>query len=220
MVRTGLSADTRHCRVLIDEGADNAALPTRKNILDGLSWLAAGAKSGDSLYLHFCGHTTRVVDPNQQKEKRISEALVPVDYIKCGLVEDDEIMLRFLALLPPGVDVTIVMDGCRGGAVVQLPYTATIEKEMILLMPNDKYGLFEWTARAQKVCQDWDADANKTLKTMGFPGKIDLSRCRAADVGDRSFAASFPPTPQYKDYTPPPADKRGDYANATFSMYF
>lgn len=204
---------------MIDEGTDKAALPSRKNILDGLSWLAAGAKSGDSLYLHFRGHTTRVVDPNQQNKKRISEALVPVDYIKTGLIEDDEIMMRFLALLPPGVDVTIVMDGCRGGAVIQLPYNSTIDKDKISVEPNIKYGL-EWTARAQKFCQAWDASANNVLKTMGFPGKIDLSRCRAVDVGDRSFAASFPPTPQYKDYAPPPADKQGDFASATFTTYY
>ena len=110
------------------------------------------------------------------------------------------------------------MDGCRGGSVIQLPFKAAIDKPQITVQGNDKYG--KWTDRAKRVCEGWDESAKIALKAMGFPCKMDTSSYRGVDVGNRSFAASFPPTPLYRDFTLPPAGKHGnDIAKVTFQDY-
>jgi hypothetical protein len=172
----GMLDDAAHCCMLIDsapEGssAGEAKPPTRQNILDGLSWLACGAKSGDSLFLHFCGHTTRIKDPSPDNKWGMAEALVPVDYMENGLVEDDEVMIRLLAKLPPGVDLTIVMDGARGGSVIQLPYTLKVPPRLSDLgrvQRNDKYG--KWIHRIETVCEAWESFSTSVLDAMGVKG--------------------------------------------------
>lgn len=180
----GLLDDESHCRLLIDTQDAGAKMPTRKNILEGLAWLARGAKSGDALFLQFCGHSTRIADPSPDNKLGLAEAIVPVDYMQHGLVEDDEIMLGFLAKLPPGVDVTIIMDGARGGSVIQLPYTlqADPSKGPGEVKWNDKYG--KWIHRIETVCEAWDSFSTNILDVMGVKG-VRVSCCCAVDQLER-----------------------------------
>lgn len=181
----GMIDDAAHCCVLIDSAPDGSSAnkpkpPTRHNILDGLSWLARGAKSGDSLFLHFCGHSTRIKDISPDNELGLAEAMVPVDYMEHGLVEDDEVMLRLLAKLPAGVDLTIVMDGARGGSVIQLPYTLKVhpsQSELGRVEYNTKYG--KWIHRIETVCEAWDSFSTNVLDAMGVKG-VRVSCCGPA----------------------------------------
>ena len=47
------SEDAAHMKTLTD---DTPEKPTKANILAALRWLVAGAKPGDSLFLHYSGH--------------------------------------------------------------------------------------------------------------------------------------------------------------------
>jgi hypothetical protein len=49
--------------VLTDEpGQPPSRLPTRANIIQGLYWLVANAQPGDSFFLQYSGHGSRVRD--------------------------------------------------------------------------------------------------------------------------------------------------------------
>lgn len=53
--------DAEHMRILTDEkGASPDKMPTRKNMIEAFKWLVAGAKPGDSLFLHYSGHVRRL----------------------------------------------------------------------------------------------------------------------------------------------------------------
>lgn len=51
-------------KVLRDSGKPGEELPTLANLKAGISWLAAGAKPGDQLVMHYSGHGGQVVDTN------------------------------------------------------------------------------------------------------------------------------------------------------------
>lgn len=51
-------------KVLRDSGKPGEDLPTLANLKAGISWLAAGAKPGDQLMMHYSGHGGQVVDTN------------------------------------------------------------------------------------------------------------------------------------------------------------
>ena len=105
-------------RVLRDNGTDPA--PTRANLERALRWLVKGARRGDSLFLHFSGHT--VVAPAADDVDDDDEALVPSDFAESGVIQGDFLYRTCLRNLPEGVSLVAVMDGCHGGAPADLGY--------------------------------------------------------------------------------------------------
>ncbi|KAJ3382314.1 60S ribosomal protein L24, partial [Lobulomyces angularis] len=78
-------------------------LPTKKNIIMGMEWLAEGAKAGDSLFFYFSGHggvessgeSMRKIKfnlkiDNLHLERSKDETIFPVDYKDVGKIADDE----------------------------------------------------------------------------------------------------------------------------------
>merc|ERR1712000_779678 len=57
----------QNVRVLTDDLTDASRQPTRANILRDLRWLVQGARPGDSLFFHFSGHGSQVVDTSVMK---------------------------------------------------------------------------------------------------------------------------------------------------------
>lgn len=107
--------DSDHMRVLTDDkNANNnsdGSMPTRANILAAFQWLVQGAKSGDSLFVHYSGHggSQRDTDPNTDEVDGMDETLIPVDYEKAGVIVDDDIHAILVAGLPQGVRLTAIM---------------------------------------------------------------------------------------------------------------
>eukprot|EP00914_Ancora_sagittata_P020491 GHVO01040451.1.p1 GENE.GHVO01040451.1~~GHVO01040451.1.p1 ORF type:complete len:382 (+),score=63.42 GHVO01040451.1:37-1182(+) len=128
--KVGFPSDPAHEKILIeDQGFDS---PTRRNILEGLSWLVAGAKPGDSLFFHYSGHGTRTKDLDGDEEDGYDEAICPVDFDKAGLIIDDDLFDITVKPLPRGCRLTILMDCCHSGSAFDLPYNfiATPEATM------------------------------------------------------------------------------------------
>ena len=94
--------DAAHMRVLTDDKTDPKLLPTRQNIIDGMKWLIAGAKPGDSLFIHYSGHGAYAQDvrPDTDEADGQDETLVPCDYKTAGMIIDDEIFDIMVAPLP------------------------------------------------------------------------------------------------------------------------
>jgi hypothetical protein len=111
---------TENCNFLTDDKPN--AMPTRANILAGFNWLLQGAKAGDSLFFHFSGHGTQVMDRNRDELDGRDECLVPCDYIKAGFILDDDIYSLLCARVPRGVNLFCILDCCHSGTGMDLIY--------------------------------------------------------------------------------------------------
>jgi metacaspase-1 len=50
-----------------------------------------------------------------------------VDYEKAGVIVDDDIHAALVAKLPDGVRLTVIMDCCHSGSILDLPYTYGVD---------------------------------------------------------------------------------------------
>ena len=62
-------------------------------------------------------------DDDGDEEDGMDETLVPLDYQRNGQIRDDEVFTRMVAPLPEGCQLTVVIDACHSGSVLDLPYT-------------------------------------------------------------------------------------------------
>eukprot|EP00903_Cladosiphon_okamuranus_P007076 g6876.t1 len=116
----GYSMDETDCKVLMDDGVHGQ--PTHKGIVEGFRWLTADAAAGDSLFMHYSGHGGSVADKSGDEADNMDETMVPVDYKSSGQITDDEILKELVMSLPEGVTLTVVMDCCHSGSILDLPY--------------------------------------------------------------------------------------------------
>ncbi len=95
---------------------------TRKGILDGLEGLVKRTRPGDTVFIYFSGHGTRLKDKNGDEKDRYDEALVAHDFnykqgIVSGVVLDDE-WGAFMDRLGDR-RVIAVMDCCHSGTTAR-----------------------------------------------------------------------------------------------------
>eukprot|EP00917_Polyrhabdina_sp_WS-2016_P006101 GHVP01013538.1.p3 GENE.GHVP01013538.1~~GHVP01013538.1.p3 ORF type:complete len:324 (+),score=62.21 GHVP01013538.1:2013-2984(+) len=146
---TGQTAELRGCtndahvmyKFLTDKGfppnqilvlaEDSKWLPTKKNIINGCRWLSNNTKAGDSLFFHFSGHGTRVVDLDGDEKDGFDEAIVPLDYRETGLILDDDLFRILVKPLPRGCRLTAIMDCCHSGSGLDLAYSLKMTDESI-----------------------------------------------------------------------------------------
>ncbi|KAK0475416.1 caspase domain-containing protein [Armillaria novae-zelandiae] len=103
-------------KLLTDE-TDNIT-PTRDNVLDALSWLVDGVSSDDSLFIHYSGHGSQIVDTNGDEVDRKDEV---IECIGPSFISDDEIHEK-LKSLPCCCRLTTLFDSCHSGTILDLPY--------------------------------------------------------------------------------------------------
>ncbi|KAJ3192426.1 Ca(2+)-dependent cysteine protease [Irineochytrium annulatum] len=114
-------------RVLVDDSEDPARRPTRQNILKELEWLRQGAKAGDQLYLHFCGHGS-VPHSAKGSLDELDDGLLPCDYEKgagkprVAEITDRDMNTYLVHGLPKGVKVTCVLDCLQQNTLLDLPF--------------------------------------------------------------------------------------------------
>ena len=116
----GFKSDSSSQRILLDDGRHTK--PNYQAILDGFAWLTDGAASGDSLFMHYSGHGGSVKDKNSDEKDGKDETLIPVDYKTAGQITDDVILAALVLDLPEGCMLTVVIDACHSGTVLDLPY--------------------------------------------------------------------------------------------------
>ncbi|MCU0644027.1 MAG: caspase family protein [bacterium] len=87
---------------------------TKKNIINGLKNLLAGAQSGDILVFTNSSHGSYIADTNND-EPMYDEAICPYDCVD-NLIVDDELRSLF-ANIPQGISLTVISDSCFSGTV-------------------------------------------------------------------------------------------------------
>lgn len=107
--------------VLLDE--ENHTPPTFVNIIEAFKTLSEEAQPGDAVFVQFSGHGGRVLDAAVDSEaESYDEVIAPYDYTQKGLIRDTLIFKTLLAPMRYGVTVTIMIDTCDTGMVLELPY--------------------------------------------------------------------------------------------------
>ncbi len=107
--------------ILLDDDAHQH--PTFFNITEAFKALSEQSLPGDAVFIHFTGHGGRVLDSNDDVEvESYDEVIVPSDYTTSGLIRDTLIFKTLLAPMRYGVTVTILVDACDTGMVLDLPY--------------------------------------------------------------------------------------------------
>ncbi|KAG2443849.1 hypothetical protein HXX76_002192 [Chlamydomonas incerta] len=121
--------------------------PTKANILAELAWLTGDLVAGDQLFLYYSGHGKQVADTSGDEADGKDEALVPLDYVTAGVLTDDELGTALLAKVPAGARLTIIIDACHSGTVLDLPhryYCNSITKDG--KKPRKPYNFADWTS--------------------------------------------------------------------------
>lgn len=108
--------------ILLDD--DEHKHPTFFNITEAFKALSEQSQPGDAVFIHFAGHGGRVLDSNDDVEvESYDEVIVPSDYTTSGLIRDTLIFKTLLAPMRYGVTVTVLIDACDTGMVLDLPYS-------------------------------------------------------------------------------------------------
>jgi len=108
-------------RVLMDDGEHES--PTLANILAAFAWITDNAKPGDALFVHYSGHGGSVADSNGDERDGKDETLIPVDFRTAGQLSDDLILANLVLEVPRNAVLTVVIDACHSGTVLDLPYS-------------------------------------------------------------------------------------------------
>ena len=94
-------------KVLLDSQA------TKKNILDGLKNLLAGASKGDTLVFTNSSHGSYIAEIGGDEEK-YDEILCPYDIDANQIVDDD--LRGLFKNLPKDVSLSVILDNCFSGS--------------------------------------------------------------------------------------------------------
>ncbi|KAI8844154.1 peptidase C14, caspase domain-containing protein, partial [Chytridium lagenaria] len=120
-------------RVLTDDVKDAKKMPTKKNILEAITWLRKDAAPGDRLYLHFSGHGSQQDSTGEfwYSYENLDETLVPCDFKQAGMIVDNELNEKLVFGLPKGVRMTCVFDCCHSGTILDLPFQYSAEGKLL-----------------------------------------------------------------------------------------
>ena len=108
----------RNIFVLRDD--DPSRLPTRANILAGMSQLIAMSSAADTLWIHYSGHGTQIRDTNGDEIDSLDECIVPSNFTTAGIITDDEL---FSILRNAKCRLIICLDSCNSGTGCDLQYS-------------------------------------------------------------------------------------------------
>lgn len=114
--------------VLLDDAEHKH--PTFHNITEAFKSLSEVCQPGDAVFVQFSGHGGRILDSSLDEEaESYDEIIAPVDYQTSGLVRDTLIFKTLLAPMRYGVTLTIIIDTCDTGMMMELPYAWTTKKD-------------------------------------------------------------------------------------------
>jgi len=135
-------------RILTDARATRAA------ILDGLRWLVAGAKKGDTLVFHYSGHGSQVVDVSGDEPlDKKDETICPHDYASAGMIKDDDLR-AVISGLARGANLDVLLDSCHSGSGTRDFAAMAADQAIRYVEPPLDYGFF--------------LDSNPRLPVRGF----------------------------------------------------
>jgi len=108
--------------IMLTDNQSSNRQPTSANIKMWLAWLTRGNKMGDHYFFHYSGHGTRIRDRSGDELDGFDEAIIPIDYIKAGVITDDYLWKTAIQPLGRGVKITMILDCCHSGSGADLRF--------------------------------------------------------------------------------------------------
>lgn len=122
LLQQGYPNDSEHMLLLTDDRSNPSNhQPTGQNISKAFRWLLQGVAKGDMLFFHYSGHGSQVPDKTGFEKDGLNETILPVDYKK-GQLKDDQLWEQLVFPLPNGARLAALMDCCHSGTGLDLPY--------------------------------------------------------------------------------------------------
>lgn len=166
---------------------DTAVKPTRANIEAALTRFVTGVAPGDTLFLHYSGHGTRVQDLNKEEESGQDSAIVPLDYAKAGVILDDALRRLVAARLPARARLFALLDCCHSGTAFDLRYQymdMSTPAAGVVVAPATPYVPDRWVLR--QMTREFKAYPRTAADV------VMLSGCRDEQTSADSFEDSSP----------------------------
>jgi hypothetical protein len=125
----GFSEQPGLMTILLDQ--EGFSPPVFMNIIEAFKVLSEESQPGDAVFVLFSGHGGRVMDEplDEDEQETYDEMIVPSDYHVSGVIRDTLIFKTLLAPMRYGVTVTIMVDACDNGMILDLPYSWTARSE-------------------------------------------------------------------------------------------
>jgi hypothetical protein len=137
-------------------------LPTYQNVLAGMRWLVAGAKAGDTLYLHYSGHGSTMRDTNGDEADGQDECICPVDYNFAGFLNDD-LIRSTLASIPAGCQLICIFDSCHSATICDLRYNYLQSADnSVTIKTNEQYPELAGDLVVFSGCEDSGTSADNS----------------------------------------------------------
>ncbi|KAK5770405.1 metacaspase-1-like [Gossypium arboreum] len=108
--------------ILTEEQPDARLIPTKANIESSLKWLVKDCRSGDSLVFYYSGHGLRQPDFEDDEIDGFDETICPVDFLKEGMIVDNDIYKTIVQPLTEGVRLHAIVDACHSGTILDLEH--------------------------------------------------------------------------------------------------
>lgn len=104
---------------LLTDAGESDNTPIAYNIRQALEWLTVKSKTASCVIFHFSGHGSRTVDRDGDEEDGLDEFIVPLDYPR-SYITDDELYMRLF--VPAKSNVIAFIDACHSGTAGDLYY--------------------------------------------------------------------------------------------------
>ncbi len=112
--------DPTHCK---------SDCPTKANLLAAMKTAVANVRPGDTLYVHYSGHGTQLLNKDKTDAELMDECICPVDFNRNtkddGLIRDDMLNTVLVKTFPVEAKLRVCFDSCHSGSALDLPYMWT-----------------------------------------------------------------------------------------------
>ncbi|QFT61026.1 Caspase domain protein (plasmid) [Sulfitobacter sp. THAF37] len=124
LLRDTLAKRGKFKTIILADGIDGSARPTRAAILDAFARLATQAGPGDFVFVHMSGHGTQQPDDDGDESDGLDEVFLPADTQRAAAdsreipnaIRDEELGSAVATLRAKGADVWFVLDSCHSGS--------------------------------------------------------------------------------------------------------
>ncbi|XP_006365337.1 metacaspase-1-like [Solanum tuberosum] len=184
--------------MLTEEERDPHRIPTIRNIRKAIYWLMQGVKAGDSLVFHFSGHGLQQRNYTLDEVDGYDETLCPLDYVKKGMIVDDELNATLVRPLPRGAKLHAIIDACHSGTMLDLPYLCRMDRTGRYVWEDHRprSGTWKGTSGGEAIsfsgCDDHQksADTDSLAKVMST-GAMSFSFIQAIERGQGTTYGSI-----------------------------
>lgn len=146
LVRQHLTTTANYSPLNVRTMTDNGFRPTMSNIMNAINWFVSGLRSGDTLFFHYSGHGTSIIDRNNDEIDGRDEAIVPLDYNTRGVISDDWIFINLIKRIPSGVTLYAFFDCCCSGTITDIRYNIRhlVQPKKTIRTPVTSYISNDW----------------------------------------------------------------------------